>query len=791
MEKIISKIGVRDLVEFIMRKGDIDTEFMGAKRATIGTKIHSKLQRKREQEAKKKNFIYEKEISLRSEIEFNEFKFVIDGRVDGIITDEQGVCIEEIKSTYVPLEDIRLSASHRHLAQGKSYGYMYCKNYRREEIYVAVTYYNINTDETRTFKELFLFADLEKFMSEVLDKYYVFAKINHDNKILRNETIKNLNFPYDKYRKSQRELSVAVYNTVQQGKKLFVEAPTGTGKTISAIFPSLKAMAFDNIEKIFYLTAKTITRQVAEDAFVLMFKQGLQMKVITLTAKDKICFKEKSNCNPIYCEYASGHFDRVNTALADILKSEFLYTRETIEKYAKKHRVCPFEFCLDISVFCDCVIGDYNHVYDSKSQLKRFFGEGKKNNFIILNDESHNLLERSRDMYSASLNLIDFKKIKKLLKSDKTQIKFKNALEKVINKFLFMEDYYLAGEITAVFKDSEEELPFLLFNFTSECDKWLLENKANKNHEIILELYFKVLDFLRIAEYFGDEFVMYLEKQRTDLKIKLLCLDTSKILSDIYDNFKSIIFFSATLSPIEFYRNSLGGNEEDFGLILDSPFEEENMKLIIDKGINTRYKFREKSYIPIANRLFTMLNVKKGNYIVFFPSYIYLEKVLEVFNNLYPDIQTLVQDKNLNEEEREIFLKHFKENNSESMLAFCVLGGIFSEGIDLVRERLIGVCVVSVGIPMINNERDAIMNYYNEININGYDFAYKFPGVNKVLQAGGRVIRTEIDRGIVYLIDNRFGNYEYTSLYPKHWKEYNIICNDDELKKTLKNFWDC
>lgn len=780
------KISVRNIIEFVLKAGSIDSTYIGGKRAQEGTRIHQLVQKKRKKEALLNDNVYESEFSLKYNLEYKEFEFQIEGRADGVLITNDFMAIEEIKSTYKKLDTIVFDKNHWHIAQAKIYAFMYSEMYNTPRMKVILSYCNVESEEIITFSEYFSKEELKSFFLYILEKYYVFADFDYERIRIRNITAKNLEFPYKSYRKSQREMAVCVYKTIKLSKKLFVQAPTGTGKTISTIFPAIKALEQGLAEKIFYLTAKTITRQVAEEAFLLMKNKGLVMRVVTLTAKDKICFNNDKKCDPLECIYANGHFDRVNEALLDILQEDII-TRSVIEKYSKLHNVCPFEFSFDITNFCDCIICDYNYVYDPKVYLKRYFSEGMKNEFIILTDESHNLVERSREMYSANISKIEFSEVKKELKAVSGKI-FK-SLGKINKCIISIADNQMLGEKSYTSKEDSKDLYFLLHDFIRNADIWLQQNQMHKSFTKVIELYFKVLDYLRISEFFDTRYIFYVEANPKDVLIKLLCLDSSYMLSNISKRVKSSVFFSATLTPLTYFKSVLGGVDEDFSFTLQSPFDQKNLCVVVDSSISTKYLNRENSYEQIADRLVTMINSKVGNYFVFFSSYLYLENVLTIFKEKNPNNKILVQEKNLNEEDRELFLNEFVENPKESMLAFSVLGGIFSEGIDLTGERLSGVMVVGVGLPMITTERNIISDYHKEKSGSGFEFAYQYPGMNKVLQAAGRVIRTETDKGIVILIDNRFLQTYYKKLFPLEWEQFFIINSSEKLQKRLAEFW--
>ncbi len=617
--------------------------------------------------------------------------------------------------------------------------------------------------------------------------YYEFAEMDVRRVSDRDETVKVLNFPYGEYRKGQRDLAVSVYAAIKNGKKIFAQAPTGTGKTISAIFPAAKALGEGLCAKVFYATAKTITRQIAEEALLHMTRDGLRMRSVTLTAKDKICFCETRRCNPQDCTYAAGHLDRVNAAIKDVIKHEHIIIRQTIEAYAQKHRVCPFELSLDVTQFCDFVICDYNHIYDPRAQLKRFFGNAKTN-FVVLNDEAHNLVDRARDMFSAVLK-------KSMLTDAAHALPARSAIRRSTNKiakyFSELKKERLTNAAVVTDKAKPEGLYKLLPDFITKCDAWLQENHGaeGEGFETVMQVYFGVLDFVRIYELFDERYVTFYEGGG-DVTVKLFCLDPSFLLGATHKKVRSSVFFSATLAPLPYFRTILGGADDDFVLRLMSPFPRENMCLLIEPTIPTRYRDREAGYARIADAISAVAAPKKGNYLVFFPSYEYMNVVVAAFTAQYPDTDVLVQTPSMTDDDREAFLARFAPDNPRTLVAFGVMGGIFSEGIDLKGERLLGVIIVTVGLPLISEERNVISRYYDDVGAGGFEFAYMFPGMNKVLQAAGRVIRTETDRGIILLIDGRFLNASYRDLFPPEWDGYFKTRGTNDIRSRVDTFWE-
>ncbi|MBC2582866.1 ATP-dependent DNA helicase [Clostridium sp. DJ247] len=825
------KVSVRNLVEFVLRSGDLDSRFTGSSRAIQGTKAHQKIQKQYKSmfsdekqipleellQGKNVKKEYKAEVGLKHSFEFKGFNFIVEGRVDGIIIEGNSVIIDEIKTVTKPLEFIDENYNSLHWAQAKCYAYIYAMQNNLNEIKVQLTYYNINNDEIKYLKTDFYITDLEIFFYELLNKYYFWANYIRDWKVKRNISIKNTSFPFNSYRKGQRELAVAIYGTIREGKNIFAQAPTGIGKTISTLFPAIKSLGEGLISKIFYLTAKTITRGIAEECILNMKNEGLELKVVTLTAKEKICFKEKPSCNPEECEFAKGHFNRVNKAIEKILLKENFINRDSIVKYAKIHNICPFEFSLDLALLADCIICDYNYVFDPRVYLRRFFENGT-DEYVFLIDEAHNLVDRARDMFSAEINkqqFLDLKKIMKYInpkiarvldKINTYMIKLrklcedpnttdcfeaeKGEKETQLSENTKIKHLIFKNKDAYVQKNHIEEIVILLRRFTSEAEEWLVNNSKNHGYEELLQVYFNCLSYIRISELYDDRFATFVEKQGNDVNLKMYCLDTSYILNQCIKKSKASIFFSATLNPIAYFKDMLGGNEEDYTMRLSSPFSVDNREIFIVDNISTKYNQRENSYTKIADYINCIVESKVGNYIVFFPSYKYMKETYKFFSEEYSNYNVIVQENNMGEEEKEEFTKNFKDNPKVTLIAFAVLGGIFSEGIDLKHDKLIGAVIVGVGLPQLCLERNIVMHHYNEISSKGYEYAYMYPGMNKVLQAAGRVIRTEEDKGVIILIDERFSNLSYKKLFPREWFPNTYIRNTKDIRNNLINFWE-
>lgn len=747
------KISIRELVEFVYKEGSIDVRFQARSSMTIGTKLHQKLQK----EYKEGD---EKEVFLKGERLVEDIVYQLEGRCDGIHYENGEVIVEEIKSTARPVAQIEEGA-RVHWAQGECYAYLLAKEKQLKNIGVQLTYIEVESEKTKSFTRIYTMEELQHIVDETLLAYTPFASLLLTNQENRINSIPDLGFPYPTYRKGQKKLAGAVYKTVAESRSLYANAPTGTGKTISTLFPAIKAMD----GKWFYVTAKTITRTVAEEALLLLEREGLSHRAITITAKDKICFQEETICQKEYCEFANGYYDRINGALIDILTHETIITRPIVETYARKHRVCPFEFSIDLSYLVDGVICDYNYIFDPKVSLKRMSDEGKKKTTLLI-DEAHNLVGRGREMYSATLRKSDFLEIKRNYPEYEA---LKQSIVAVNKQFLRLKKEQgddVGNEVDAEFVDEVER-------FVEIAEKHLGEVEGDCSQEF-LQLYFAALNFVRITNLFSDEHRFVIDQTPEDVEVKLFCIDPSKLIKQITRSFRSSVFFSATLHPFSYYFQQLGGCEEDYRFLIPSPFEREQWQVGIHP-ISTRFKDRERTLSSITRSITEAFNEYKGNYLVFFSSYAYMREAFEEMNKDAMDAEFIIQEPNMKEVDREKFLREYQSDRDRPIIGFAVLGGIFSEGIDLKGDRLKGVIVVGVGLPQPSRDHEIIKDYFNERGLNGFNHAYVYPGLNKVFQSGGRLIRSEEDTGVLRLIDDRYLSSKYQSLLLEEWKDYRII----------------
>lgn len=863
------RVSVRNLVEFLLRQGNIDSRRQGFSENAMqeGGRIHRMLQKRMGAE-------YQAEVSLRCICPGENYHLVVEGRADGIIDTEKETVIDEIKGTYRDLNRMQEPVPV-HIAQAKCYGYMYALQKQKKEIRLRLTYCNIDTEDIRYFFEEYTFEELQEWFEGLIREYRKWSDYTWQWRRQRQESIEALEFPFP-YREGQKELAANVYRTIYHGRKLFLEAPTGAGKTISTLFPAIKAMGRGLGERIFYLTAKTITRTVAEDTIELLRGRGLQFKSVILTAKEKICFMEKTECTPEHCPYARGHYDRINEAIYDLLTHEESFNREKIEEYAQKHQVCPFELCLDMSLFADGIIGDYNYLFDPHIYLKRFFGEGSGGNYLFLIDEAHNLLERGREMYSASLYKEDFAELSRQIKqtivseigekSRKNKISGQMTLE--LTKMSEMDgqmEQFLSGgnwqeeeeaqkasgrgsgkglhggKSVFVRKGYAEKVKYhldkcsrellvlkrecpdcrlaesiegfvqALLRLHSAMGEYLEEQEEEEvpAREALLDFYFAVSHFLMIYERLDEHYVKYTQLGEDNrFLIKLFCVNPRENLKECMMRGRSSVLFSATFLPIQYYKRLLGGDKEDYEVYAQTVFHPKKRALLIAGDVTSKYSRRsEEEYKKIARYIHEIVKNRRGNYMVFCPSYSFMQTVCELYQQNFAgeEAECIWQSEFMSEEEREAFLTRFRGNEDfdlqpgigmeieleedRTLIGFCVLGGIFSEGIDLKNDSLIGVIIVGTGLPQVCSEREILRDYFSADGESGFDYSYRYPGMNKVLQAAGRVIRTAEDVGIIALLDERFLQPAYRKMFPREWNVFERV-KVDTVAGSVKRFWD-
>lgn len=777
-EKRSIRISVRNLVEFVLRSGDLDNRRTAAAdkdAMQAGSRIHRKIQ-------KRMGGNYQAEVTMRHTVDEDEFQIVIEGRADGVIKEPSEIIIDEIKGVYSDISRFQ-EAVPVHMAQAMCYGYFYCFDHEENGVSIQVTYCNIETEDIRRFKAEKTYEELEAWFSGLIHEYVKWARFLYQHEQKRDESLKDLEFPYP-YREGQRDVAVSVYRSIARGKNLFIQAPTGVGKTLSTVYPGLKAMGEGYAQKLFYLTAKTITRSVAEETFSVLRGNGLYLKTVTITAKEKLCFLGKPECNPDACPYARGHYDRVNDAVYEIIHREYGITREIVLQYAEEYQVCPFEFCLDITNWVDGIICDYNYVFDPTVRLKRYFSEGISGKYLFLVDEAHNLVSRAREMYSAQVVKEDILLVKRILKHHGPRLV--NSLERCNKMLLEMkretEGYQL--------HESVNHVVTALMTMFGELEKFMEENPEFPDRDQVLEFYFGIRNFLEIFDRVDDFYRIYTKMQEDgSFMLRLFCINPARNLKECLEKGQSTVFFSATLLPVLYYKELLSGNLEDYAVYAESPFPQENRLLLVASDVSSKYTRRNhREYEKIVDYICSMAEGKAGNYMVFFPSYQYMKAVEEVLARQAVKFTWRTQETNMKEADREEFLEEFNRERKDTLVALCVMGGVFSEGIDLKEDRLIGAVIVGTGLPMVCAEQEILKDYFDQHDRQGFDFAYQYPGMNKVMQAAGRVIRTMSDQGVILLLDERFLRPDYQGLFPREWQDYQTV-NRQTVQGAIEEFW--
>ncbi|UQS84423.1 ATP-dependent DNA helicase [Apilactobacillus apisilvae] len=784
---IINHIGVRELVEFTLRSGDLNSHLNSNNTAKQGTRIHRKLQKKQSKD-------YQSEINLSKKLVINNIQFKLDGRIDGLISNDKKTEIEEIKTSDLNFNEIPDNILKLYWGQAKVYAHLLMDAKPKiKKVTLKLTYVQTPDEKINT-----KYLDISKkeaktFFDNLINEYEEWLKLRSDIIKKRNVTAKKLKFPFKSFRKGQREFAATVYKSIAFQKHLFAQAPTGTGKTISTLFPAVKAMGENLCNRIFYFTAKQSTQSVAEETLNILSQNKLYIKSITITAKDKIIFDEERNVKPEDNKYMIGYYDRLKPAIKQILTNENQINNKVLKKYAKQYQLDPFEFSLDISLFCDVIICDYNYLFDPQVYLKRFFAVKDSDNIFLI-DEAHNLVNRSRDMYSASLNNSPIKKLIKLsnVNTNKNE-KLNNAL-KTFNRSYKSNTKILKDKNVDQVNFSE---PLNAFNkqvnkLIDKIHEWLRKNEQDDElTDMILEYYFKLLHYQRINDFYDQTYQTRIFKDNQNTIIKLFCIDPSQNLSESLSLGGAAVLFSATLSPIKYYQRLLGDEDDSLSYEIESPFKPTNQQIIINNYIATTYKQRANNVQKIIDSIKTMVNNKFGHYLIFAPSKHFLEMIVKEFKKQNPNIPIIEQESFMNNDQRANFINTFKNNTNKNLIGFALLGGIFSEGIDLKHDELIGVGIISVGLPGLSTENNLIKEFFDKENGHGFEYAYQLPGLNNIFQAAGRLIRTDQDVGNILLMDYRFSQSRYKKYFPNNWQKNNLqtAYSQKQNNYLIKNFW--
>ncbi len=771
------RASVKDIAEYLYGGGDLANDRLMAIRQQEGISIHQYWQ-----SLYKEND--QKEVYVASEEKTGDIFLIVSGRIDGIVTRDEELMLEEIKSTRQEPAAIDETTYPAHLAQAKIYAHLYARENKLKRLTVVLTYVNVDTKESNQIEKNYSAKILENYYNKAIQKYIEWVMLLEEHEQKRAKSIEGLNFPFDSYRPRQRDMMASVYRNILEKGTLYLTAPTGIGKTIGTIFPALKAIN-EPRQKVFYLTAKNDGKQIALDTVSLLETSGLHAKTCELTAKDRMCFLKERDCDPENCKYARGYYKKIYKAIRDAYSNATLFTSGVIKSFARKHVVCPFEMSLDLSNYCDIVICDYNYVFDPRVRLMRYFEE-RSADPILLIDEAHNLVQRSREMYSATVTWQMFRDLEKLCQNVKPSPK--REISRIVDLFQELELELIEVDFVK-YEEQNEYLIQLLKKLLLRLDQILFGEKKVPNRSQIIEAYFSISQFVRISEFYNQEFVFLLEKQNDDVFVSIKCLNASGFINKTIGEYAlSALFFSATLEPIDYYKTLLTegkGNDSEY----PSPFKKDNLLVLIGEHVSTRYQDRKDSVSEIALATKALISGKKGNYIVFFPSYEYLKMVEERLDFDSSSTDIIIQTRQMSQEERSSMVMLFKTRSEKTQVGLFVMGGVFGESIDLIGDMLSGVLVVGVGLPALSPYNNILRSHFDLEFGQGFDFAYTYPGLNKVIQAVGRVIRTETDRGVAILMDDRFASNRYIKLYPRQWDKAEICGNTKEIEERIARFW--
>lgn len=771
------RISVRELVEYTLRAGDLDLSSFGGEHPVMAIRAHQAIQRRRPDG-------YEAEVAVRHEVATGTCRLDIHGRIDGVLRDGGRVVIDEIKTTRRNLDRIEMEENPVHWGQAKCYAYIYGVQNGLNEITVQLTYCQLEEERTVEIRRTFSSAELSAFFDRLITQYGRWVSTIMDWVMRRDSSIERLSFPFERCRPGQEEMIRSTAAAIERGAQLLIRAPTGIGKTMAVVFAAVQALAQRPAGKVFYLTARTTGRNAAEQALLILRRNGLHLKCLTLVAKEKSCFNPDKACNGADCVYARGFYDRINSALAAAFDQE-IFTREAVLDMAREHLVCPFEFSLELSLWVDMMICDYNYVFDPRVYLRRFFEEGDRDH-ILLVDEAHNLVDRAREMYSAALRKRSVMGLRKTVKGAFPELyrvlgKLNTCLVRLRKELPGPEDALARPECPA-------DLCRALRQCAATAEQWLARNEKASFRDELLDAYFEFRRFLSTAERYDAHYTTYYHRREKDLAVTLFCIDPSDHLRAVLERCSAAVFMSATLTPVDYFRRLFGCRDEAETLALPSPFPPGNLRVLIAGRISALYRYREFTKNDVARMISVLTDHKDGNYLIFFPSYEYMRMVHDVFVTRRPRARVMMQRANMTEPERDDFLACFNEPGGPGITGFVVMGGFFAESIDLAGERLTGAAIIGVGFPQISFERELIKEYFDRADGTGYAFAYQIPGMIKVLQAAGRVIRSEEDRGVVLLIDTRYTEPSYRKMLPEEWRPV-FVLNTERARNRLEEFW--
>ncbi|MBO6052519.1 MAG: hypothetical protein J6Q17_02160 [Clostridia bacterium] len=799
----------------IAREEDLpdDPEGMRADPAKAGTELHHVM----ETDAALLEGA-QTEVPLSRETEIEGLRVLVGGYADSISFDGALHTVEEIKTSASLPRSGHPFADPSHFAQCAVYAFLFAEERGEDAVRLKLTTRKRSSGETVSYAAVFRRPLLERLFHTLMNRAAPFVRVFAERFTLFADEAREMPFPYSSIRDGQRAFIQAAYRAMKTGSDLMVSAPTGIGKTISALFPAVKVLGEGRLDKAFYFTAKNVTGQAALDAARRIAIYAPHLRVVNISAKDVVCPIKKErregpfrmNCRA--CERMDSitedfgvtyrpYRERELAALTELLSSsDTVYTLPRLLETAERYKVCPHELSLDLSELCMIVVCDYNYALDDNVRFRRYFRNPENTErYAFLFDEAHNIPDRARATYSAALPM-DFPE--KLTETYETSLSdypdlgagiedFRRALAEI--RAMCDESEYVHvtadGDISGAYGQASR-VPDGLVRTSGNLLR-TMRQIARDDDEAgdLLHPYADTLSEIVFASSFFDgKFRFFAHRENDRVECEILCLDPSGICEAMLGAAKSSILFSATLSPMEYFRELCGMNGAEL-LELDSPYERDNLCLVSYDSVSTRYADRKSTAMDCADVIYTTISARAGNYIVYFPSYEYMKRVCRAFASLSPDCALVMQKPGMSWKERERFIKVFREGGHGSVVGFCVLGGMFSEGIDLAGESLIGVIVFGTGMPQLSPERNLMSAYYDDKTERGFEFAYLCPGMNKVQQAAGRVIRSETDRGVIVLCDDRLGDPRMKSLFPKHWRHMKYTGDLISLSHILDEFW--
>ncbi len=741
---------------------------------------------------------YEKNISLEGSLEGAEITYTLCGTADGLWISGNSRTVDLIR--VVTPRDFSKPLKREWTALLRLLAYLLCLRDACDGVGVRAVLVNRENGNVRTVLKKYGRAELDGFARSLLALIAGKVRLLVERERVRRPSATNVPFPYVVIREGQEEMIRRGMATIRHGKRLFACAPTGIGKTISALYPAVRAFGKGYCDKIFYLTAKSVASQEAYRAAAKLVAAGANLRVVVLTAKEQICPVRKRagmRCDARDCERMRGYSERSREALTELLARQNGFYASVISEVAARYTVCPYELSLDLSEVCDLIICDYNYLFDPSVHIRRYFDNpGRFGEYVFLIDEAHNLVNRARELYSVTLSRKHSEEVYALIPQENHELHeifkpFIQALRDV--EFLCHDNRETQpdGVQTGYYIGQNRVLALdrAVLTFSEKLGEWLRVNRDGDLFECLDSIWRDVSKYVSVLNRYDEKFITYVEMTGEDITASLTCIDPSDVVDECLDKGRAAILFSATLTPLSYFCDLLGGIKKAVMLELPSPYDPENLCVVAVDGISTRFEDRDKTSRKIASCIAATVSAKAGNYIAYFPSYGYMEKVHALFCKKYPGVCTVLQKKGMRASEKEEFLSSFKKDTGKLRIGFCVLGGVFSEGVDLPGSRLIGSIIVGVGLPGLSSERNIMRDYFQNRYENGFEYAYTYPGMNHVLQAAGRVIRCEEDRGIVVLIDDRYATPAYQKLFPPYWNHLQYAGNPSSLAEIARNFW--